>query len=79
MSIFHECVQVLLEFGARMDVFTSGSIEKLTPLMLACPHRFLNIELVSIDHDVSIEAPDRFKRTALIHACMDEIAHAVAH
>ncbi|CAF1971897.1 unnamed protein product [Rotaria magnacalcarata] len=74
-----DCVKVLLEFGARIDGFTTISTEKLTPLMLACQNGFLPIVHHLIEQGAKVEARDRFKRTPLIHACMYGNAHVVSH
>ncbi|CAF4729462.1 unnamed protein product, partial [Rotaria sp. Silwood2] len=74
-----ECVKVLIEFGARIDGFTTISTEKLTPLMLACQKGFLPIVIYLIEQGAKVEARDRFKRTPLIHACMYGNAHIVSY
>jgi ankyrin repeat protein len=74
-----ECVKVLLEFGANVDVLTSTSSGKLTPLMLACQKGYLKIVIHLIDHGARVEARDRFKRTPLIHACMSGNAHIISY
>ncbi|CAF4827661.1 unnamed protein product, partial [Rotaria sp. Silwood2] len=74
-----ECVKVLVEFGARVDGFTTISTEKLTPLMLACQKGFLPIVVYLIEQGAKVEARDRFKRTSLIHACKYGNAHIVSY
>ncbi|CAF1574984.1 unnamed protein product [Rotaria sp. Silwood1] len=74
-----ECAEVLIHYGATIDVFTSVSKEKLTPLMFACQHGFLDIVKYLIKHGARVEARDRFKRTPLIHACMYGHAHVVSY
>ncbi|UJR19473.1 hypothetical protein I4U23_022604 [Adineta vaga] len=74
-----ECVKILLKFGAKIDVFTSISTEKLTPLMLACQKGYLNFVLYLIENGGKVESRDRFKRTPLIHACVYGNAHIVSH
>ncbi|CAF1343422.1 unnamed protein product [Rotaria magnacalcarata] len=74
-----ECVKVLLEFGANVDVVTSTSSGKLTSLMLACQKGHFNIVKSLIENGAKVEARDRFKRTPLIHACMCGNAHIVSH
>lgn len=79
ISIFQDCVKVLLDFDARIDAFTSISTEKLTPLMLACQKGFLPIVKYLIEQGAKVEGRDRFKRTPLIHACMYGNAHIVSY
>ncbi|CAF3379069.1 unnamed protein product [Rotaria sp. Silwood1] len=74
-----ECVKVLLEFGAKVDVLTSTSSGKLTSLMLACQKGYFKIVKYLIENNAKVEARDRFKRTPLIHACMCGNAHIVSY
>ncbi|CAF3833248.1 unnamed protein product [Rotaria sordida] len=74
-----ECIEVLIQYGATIDIFTSVSKEKLTPLMFACQNGFLNIVKCLIKHGARVESRDRFKRTPLIHACMYGHAHIVSY
>ncbi|CAF1193546.1 unnamed protein product [Rotaria sordida] len=74
-----ECVKVLLEFGANVDVLTSTSSGKLTSLMLACQKGYFKIVKYLIENGARVEARDRFKRTPLIHACMCGNAHIVSY
>ncbi|CAF4358739.1 unnamed protein product, partial [Rotaria sp. Silwood2] len=74
-----ECVKVLLEFGANVDVLTSTSSGKLTSLMLACQKGYFKIVKYLIENGAKVEARDRFKCTPLIHACMCGNAHIVSY
>jgi hypothetical protein len=74
-----ECVKVLLKYEANIDILTSTSSGKLTPLMLACQKGYLNTVKHLIDSGAKIEARDRFKRTPLIHACMCGNADIVSY
>ncbi|CAF3964350.1 unnamed protein product [Rotaria sp. Silwood2] len=73
------CVQVLLKYGANVDICTSASSGKLTPLMLACQKGYLNIVQHLIENGAKVESRDRFQRTPLIHACMCGNAHIVSY
>ncbi|CAF2682426.1 unnamed protein product [Rotaria sp. Silwood2] len=74
-----ECIEILIQYGANIDAFTSISTEKLTPLMFACQNGYLNIVKCLIKDGARVEARDRFKRTPLIHACMYGHAHIVSY
>ncbi|CAF4208377.1 unnamed protein product [Rotaria sp. Silwood2] len=74
-----QCVEVLIQYGATVDIFTSASKEKLSPLMFACRHGYLDIVKCLIKHGARVEARDRFKRTPLIHACMYGHAHVASY
>ena len=46
ISIFQDCVKVLLDFDARIDAFTTLSTEKLTPIDVSLSKRiFTNCEI----------------------------------
>ena len=73
------CLEILVEYGANVEVPTSTASGKLTPLMLACQKGYLDIVKYLIEHGAKIENRDRFKRTPLIHACMCGNAHIVSY
>ncbi len=69
----------MLQYDAAVDVPTSTSSGKLTPLMLACQKGHFKIVVHLVENGAKVESRDRFKRTPLIHACMCGHAHIVSY
>jgi ankyrin repeat protein len=70
----YDCVKVLLKYGCNLEYPLSNSMGKITPLMFASQKysEKVGISLVQalIKNGAKVEARDRYKRTALLHAAM---------
>ncbi|VDN05648.1 unnamed protein product [Thelazia callipaeda] len=73
-------VEALLNVSTVMvDIQTSASKKKLTPLMIACARGYLEVANVLIDMGMAaVEKGDKLKRTSLSHAVINGQVHVVA-
>ncbi|XP_067678954.1 poly [ADP-ribose] polymerase tankyrase-like isoform X2 [Haliotis asinina] len=64
-------VEVLVSYGAKVDVPLSNSCFKITPLVMAAQYGFLDTLNFLLDHGAVVQRKDGLGRTALIHAAMN--------
>lgn len=73
-------VKVLCKFGADVEAQTTAGYKNVTALMLAAQKGHL--EMVEHLHKVegaSLDKKDKLKRTALMHASLNGMAHVVSY
>ena len=67
-----ECVQILLDYKVDVSKPLNTSFDKITPLMLSASKDDLEMVILLVENGkAKIEKPDKYKRTALIHAVMN--------
>ena len=67
-----ECAKTLLNYNVDVNKPLNTSFEKMTPLMIAAAKDDIEMVKFLIEQGkAKIEKPDKYKRTALIHAVMN--------
>ena len=67
-----KCVEVLLQYEVDVSKPLNVSFDKMTPLMLAAAKDDIQMVKLLVEKGrAKIEKPDKFKKTALIHAVMN--------
>ncbi|RNA01264.1 poly(ADP-ribose) polymerase pme-5-like [Brachionus plicatilis] len=75
----YECIKVLINYGANLEYALPTSMGKITPLMYAVQLGHNKIAKLLIENNAKIEALDRFKRNAVIHAAMTGSAKILSY
>ena len=75
----YECIKVLINYGANLEYALPTSMGKITPLMYAVQLGHNKITKLLIENNAKIEALDRFKRNAVIHASMTGSAKILSY
>ena len=67
-----ECAKVLLDYKVDVSKPLNTSFDKMTPLILAASKDDIEmVQLLVEQGRAKIEKPDKFKKTALVHAVMN--------
>ena len=67
-----ECAKVLLDFKVDVSKPLNTNFDKMTPLMLAASKDDIEMVKVLVEQGkAKIEKPDKYKKTALVHAVMN--------